>query len=160
MAPFKRTHELARYEHGQTRGRPSEYRPEYCELVIETMGQGISVAAFAGTIGVACDTVYQWMKRHAEFADAVSRARAKQLLAWELKMIRAKKGAEAATSMFALRNIAPDQWRDVRNVEHQHNVRVEALTDAQLYAIAAQKAGGEGQTIDVEAVRVTETDPG
>lgn len=160
MAPFKRTHAVAQYQYGQTRGRPSEYRPEYCDMVIEAMGQGISVAAFAGTIGVACDTVYQWMKRHAEFADAVSRARAKQLLAWEQKLIRSKKGAETMASIFALKNIAPDQWRDVRNVQHEHNVKVEQLTDAQLYAIAAQKAGGDGQTIDVQAVRVAETDPG
>lgn len=55
-------------------------------------------------------------------------------------------------SIFALKNIAPATWRDVRNVQHEH----EQLTDAQLYAIAAQKAGGDGQTIDVEAVRVGE----
>ncbi|WP_445215479.1 hypothetical protein ACKWRH_23660 [Bradyrhizobium sp. Pa8] len=156
MAPFKRTHELVRVGPG----RPSEYRPEYCQLVIEAMGTGISVGAFAGVVGVAVDTVYEWMKRHPEFSEAVSRARGKQLLAWEQKLIRSKKGAETMASIFALKNIAPATWRDVRNVQHDHNVKVEQLTDAQLYAIAAQKAGGDGQTIDVEAVRVAETDSG
>jgi hypothetical protein len=55
-------------------------------------------------------------------------------------MMRAKKGAEASTSMFALKNIAPSDWRDVKHTEHQHTLRAETLSDAQLYEIAGAKA--------------------
>ena len=31
-------------------GRPTDYRPEYCELAVEEMAKGYSLGAFAGTI--------------------------------------------------------------------------------------------------------------
>nr|QIO34338.1 hypothetical protein HAP40_22340 [Bradyrhizobium sp. 1(2017)] len=158
MAPFKQTTLPAHYRGDQTFGRPSEYRPEYCQLVIEKMREGISLGAFAGVIGVSRDTVYRWVREHTDFSDAVSRARAGQQLAWELKLLRSRKGAETSASIFALKNIAPDQWRDVRSVDHQHSMKVETLTDAQLYAIASQKAGANGTVIEGEWAR-TDLDP-
>src|SRR6478672_3824165 len=60
---------------GYVFGRPTLYRPEYCQLVIERMGQGFSLTAFAGTIGVSKIAVYERIRAHADFGDAVSRAR-------------------------------------------------------------------------------------
>jgi hypothetical protein len=108
--------------------------------VIEEMRRGISLGGFAGIVGVSREAVYQWMRAHPDFADAVSRARSCQQLCWELKLVHSRKGAETAASIFALKNIAPDQWRDVKHQEHQHTLKVETLSDAQLYAIAGEKA--------------------
>jgi hypothetical protein len=152
MAPFPRTTALARYTGDQTFGRPTEYRPEYCALVIDEMRRGISLGAFAGVIGMSRDTVYRWMREHPDFSDAVSRGRAAQQLCWELKLVHSRKGAETAASIFALKNVAPDQWRDVKHQEHQHTVKVETLTDAQLYAIAGEKA----PVVDAEFTRTGE----
>lgn len=74
MAPFKQMALPAHLKHPG--GRPSEYRPEYCQAVIDCMAQGFSLTAFAGSIRVAKDTVYEWIKTHPQFSDAVSRARA------------------------------------------------------------------------------------
>lgn len=139
VAPFQQKRMLAHLKPDESRpeGRPSEYRPEYCDLVREKMGEGLSLTAFAGFVGVAKETAYRWMSRHREFGDAVSRARAAQNLWWELKMKSARKGAEVTASIFALRNINPDDWKDVRQVEHQHTHQLAQLTDAQLNAIAA-----------------------
>jgi hypothetical protein len=140
-----------------TTGRPSEYRVEHCQLVIEFMGQGYSLTAFAGHIRVARDTVYEWVKRHSEFSDAVSRARAARITALETKLLRSRKGAETSAAVFALKNADPLEWRDVRSVDHQHSMKVEELTDQQLHAIAAGRAGGNGTVIDGEFTR-TDTD--
>jgi hypothetical protein len=56
---------------------------------------------------------------------------------WELKLGRSRKGAETSASIFVLKNIAPDQWRDVKQTEHTHTIKASSLTDAQLEAIAA-----------------------
>jgi len=48
-------------------GRPSLYRPSYCETVIEFP----SLAAFAAHIGVPYSTVRLWRDRHPEFMEAV-----------------------------------------------------------------------------------------
>lgn len=153
MAPFPQVRPMAHEKHAG--GRPSEYRPEYCDLVIETTrSEGISLTAFAGLIGVARDTVYEWMTRHREFSDACARAKAARSLWWERKLGRSRKGAETTASIFALRNIDPTEWRDVRSVQHDHNVRVETLSDAQLYAVAAGKELSDAHTIEGECERV------
>lgn len=152
MAPFKQTTIPAHYQGDQTFGRPTEYRPEYCQAVIDYMGQGYSLTAFAGSIRVARDTVYEWIKRHSDFSDAVSRARPARVAALETKLLRARKGAETSAAVFALKNADPEEWRDMRSVDHQHSLKVEQLTDAQLYAIASQKAGANSTVIEGEVL--------
>jgi hypothetical protein len=152
MAPFEQKRALAVAKHAG--GRPSEYRPEYCDLVIEKMAEGYSLTAFAGFIRMSKEAVYKWMTVHSEFADAVSRARPARVTALEAKLLRSRKGAETTAAMFALRNADPAEWRDVRNVQHDHAHRVETLTDAQLFAIASGKALGDSDVIDADFERV------
>jgi hypothetical protein len=156
MAPFAQRRELAHLKHPG--GRPSEYRPEYCQLVIEKMREGVSLTGFAALIGVSKEAIYNWMTLHREFSDAVARARPARVLWWEQKLMRSRKGAETTASIFALRNADPTEWRDIRNVQHDHNVRVEALTDQQLFAIASGCPAGDGQVIEGEIVPDTVSD--
>lgn len=152
MAPFRQTTLPAHLK--SDAGRPSEYRPEYCSMVMDYMGQGYSLTAFAGSIRVARDTVYEWIKRHSEFSDAVSRARPARVAALEAKLLRSRKGAETSAAMFALKNADPTEWRDLKQVQHGHNVNIATLTDAQLFAIASGKGLGDGDVIDAEFERV------
>ena len=165
MAPFRQTTLLAHQKSPadlvkptgrHPGGRPSEYKQEYCEMVIEAMrDKGVSLTAFAGMIGVARDTVYGWLGQHREFSDAVSRARSARVLFLELKMLSARKGAEAMTSMFALKNAQPDEWRDVRHTSTTHLHAIAQLSDAQLNAIAAGQALElSDQTIDGTSERL------
>ena len=43
-----------------------------------------------------------------------------------------KKGAETTASIFALRNADPSEWRDIRNVQHDHSHSIAQLMDEQL----------------------------
>jgi hypothetical protein len=155
MAPFKQTTLPAHLKASQG-GRPSEYRSEYCQAVIDYMAQGFSLTAFAGSIRVAKDTVYEWIKRHPQFSDAVARARVARVSALEAKLLRSRKGAETSAAIFALRNADPVEWRDIKHTEHTHAHRVNQLTDAQLYAIAAQGAYTADDVIDVPFERTGE----
>lgn len=158
MAPFRQTTVPAHWrDERYTTGRPTLYRPEYCDLVIEDMAKGYSLTAFAGGIRVSVDTVYEWIKRHAEFSDAVNRARPARVRAYEARLLAAESGGAVAAAIFGLKNACPDEWKEVRSVQHDHTVRAEQLTDAQLHAIASQKAGANGTVIDGEYVREAET---
>ena len=152
MAPFPQKHLMAHEKPGI--GRPSEYRPEYCQQVIEFMGQGYSLTAFAGSIRVSRNAVYEWCRAHQAFGDAVSRARPARVAALEAKLLRSRKGAETSAAMFALKNADPTEWRDLKQVQHGHNVNIATLTDAQLFAIASGKPAGETDVIDAEFERV------
>jgi hypothetical protein len=139
------------------RGQPSLYRPEYCDLVIEqAKDRGLSLPAIAGVIGVAVDTIYEWKKVHSDFSEACSRARSARILWWELKLGRSRKGAETTASIFALKNAAPDEWRDVRHTEHTHALSPRTLTDQQLEAIAAGVSPADAGIIDGSATRLGE----
>jgi transcriptional regulator with XRE-family HTH domain len=159
MAPFERASLPAHWKDpNYTTGRPTEYRPEYCDLVIDQARQhGLSLAAFAGVIGVSKETVYAWIRERREFSDAASRAKSARVLWWELKLGRSRKGAEVTASIFALRNADPVEWKDVKHTAHDHTHKIESLTDAQLYAIAAGKTAADGSVIDGDFTRV-ETD--
>lgn len=155
MAPFPQQRMLAHHKHAG--GRPTDYRPEYCEMVIEAMASGVSLTAFAGMLRVSKDTVYEWMTRHSEFSDAVSRGKPARLLHLERKLLAARYGAQCSAAIFALRNADPTEWRDIRSVQHDHNVRVETLTDQQLHAIAAGRGYADANTIEGECSEVPHT---
>ena len=47
-----------------------EYKPEYPEMLVKHLAEGLSVTAFAGLIGVPRDTLYSWFIKYPEFEEA------------------------------------------------------------------------------------------
>jgi hypothetical protein len=92
------------------------------------MESGLSLTAFAGTIGVSKDTVYEWIKVHPEFSDAVSRARPKRLAYLERRFLDAETGARASTHQFALRNADRDEWADKVETHHSGSMEITQVT--------------------------------
>jgi hypothetical protein len=65
-------------------GRPSKYKPAYCERVIELGKKGMSVVEIACDIGVHRDTLEKnWPAEHPEFFEAFARARDESQAWWE-----------------------------------------------------------------------------
>ena len=64
-------------------GRPTKYRPEYCQMVIDHMAKGYSFEAFGADVDCGKDTLYEWAKVHPEFSDAVEKGRIRSLKFWE-----------------------------------------------------------------------------
>ncbi len=61
-------------------GRPTKYKLEYCQMLIDHMTSGYSFESFAGVISVNRDTLYHWEKLFKDFSDSKGIARQKQLL--------------------------------------------------------------------------------
>lgn len=59
-------------------GRPTKYKPEYCQKLIEHMALGYSYEAFAGKVDVAIDTLYNWEQLFPDFSEAKKEGKAKQ----------------------------------------------------------------------------------
>ena len=94
-------------------GRPSLYKPEYCEAVLECGSRGLSLTAFAGEINVCRDTITEWMSVHPEFSLACKKAQAKRTNFLETGMLeREATGPMVTARRFALANAAPDEWRE------------------------------------------------
>jgi hypothetical protein len=113
-------------------GRPTLYRPDYCQGVIDHMGQGYSLTAFAGSIRVAVESVYEWQAKFPEFAEAVKIAKAARVSVCEGRLMNAQ-NAQVTACIFQLKNAAPDEWRD--RTENTQTLKVvngltEDLTEA------------------------------
>jgi Helix-turn-helix domain of resolvase len=115
-------------------GRPSSYKEAYCNEVIECLAKGHSITAFAGEIGVARSTIFDWMKALEVFKEACERGAAKAVLFWEKELLNcAKTGKGNVTAIiFGLKNRAHEDWRDVQKLEHTGKdggaIQVDSLT--------------------------------
>lgn len=129
-------------------GRPSKYDPAYCDQAREFLKDGYSIAAFAGSIGVAVSTVSLWITTHEEFSDAVKAGQAAATLWWENRARELALGTSdgnPTTVIFGLKNRASDQWRDKFDQEHTVSVRKieEVIVDpSDPYSAGVQAASG------------------
>lgn len=93
-------------------GRPTHYMQEYCQAVEDFMAEGYSKLAAAGKIGVCYMTIRNWMDAYPEFFEAVKRGEAKRAVKLEFDLLEAKTGPKVTSRIFALKNAAPDEWKD------------------------------------------------
>lgn len=104
-----------------TAGRPSSYDPAYCDRVVEHCSDGSSLTSFAAEIDVARSTINEWMDKHPEFSEAVKRAKAKCAAWWEKQARMGAAGTQKDINptlcIFGLKNMAADDWRDVKTTE-------------------------------------------
>ncbi len=107
-------------------GRPTKYKPTYCEEVISLMATGLSFMAACAELGVHRTTAYDWAKEYPEFADALNLGRGKRVLFLERRLLGqpnadgevVMSGPVVTSTIFALKNAAPEEWRD----KHEHEV--------------------------------------
>lgn len=99
--------------------RPTEYKQEFCEQVIEYGKQGKSVAWMAAELGVHKDSLYEWAKVHPEFSDSFTRAKLESQRWWEdagqTGMLTPGFGASVWSRSMAAR--FPEDWRESKGVE-------------------------------------------
>lgn len=100
------------------KGRPTGYRKEFGDEIVSLMATGLSLTAAAAELGFHRDTIYEWEKTHPEFSDAVKLARGKRTLKLERDLLTAPDGPTVTSRIFALKNAAPDEWREKQTTEH------------------------------------------
>lgn len=123
-------------------GRPTDYRPALGNEILELMTTGLSLAAAAAELGIHRQRVYDWMERHPEFADTVKLAQAKRLLFLERRLLSAGDGPTVTSTIFALKNASPEDWRDRRELEVTRRTSPEQLSDDELANIASAGRSG------------------
>ena len=121
-------------------GRPTIYKQEFCDLLIDHMEKGYSYESFAGLLGVSKQTIYDWEKANPEFLDAKKRATEKSRLFWEKVGIEnivnietmekgesgnftaVKKSLNSAAWIFNMKNRFKDDWKDKHENEFSGSI--------------------------------------
>jgi hypothetical protein len=104
-------------------GRPTEYKQEFCEQVIEYGKQGKSITWMAAELDVHKDSLYEWAKVYPEFSDALTRARQHAQAWWEdagQGGLMVAPGAGTFNASVWSRSMAarfPEDWRESKGVE-------------------------------------------
>lgn len=105
-------------------GRPTDYRPEYCEKVIALGKEGASVVEMAADIGVSRPTIEEvWPAAHPEFFEAFNQARLLSQAWWEktgrIGMFEEPGGVKLNPSIWSRSMAArfPKDWRE--NSKHE-----------------------------------------
>lgn len=69
-------------------GRPSKYKPEYCDMLIDHMARGNPVQTFAAIAHITVDGLNKWFQMHPDFLHAKNIGKPYQL-AWWLELGKA-----------------------------------------------------------------------
>ncbi len=93
--------------------------PPYCEAygdqVEQAMGEGYSLTAFAGLIGVSRRVVDGWMADYPAFAEAVGRGQARRSMHWEraaLEVVERGGAGAASVILFGLKTLGAPEWAE------------------------------------------------
>lgn len=106
--------------------RPTDYKPEYCEMLIQHMTEGLSFESFAGLIGVCKQTIYNWLEQFPEFVDAKKTGFEASRLTWERigKKIAEDGTGNSTAFIFNMKNRFRDDWNDKQQIENSGTVQI------------------------------------
>lgn len=98
-------------------GRPSLYRPHYCDELVQLMSTGLSLTASMGEMGFTRRTAHDWAAQHPEFSHAIALGHAKRSAFLERKGISAESGPAVTFAVAALKNCNPEDFREKQALE-------------------------------------------
>jgi len=116
---------MSKYKPPKYRGRPTKYKPEYCEKLFDHMALGLSFETFAVEIGVNVDTLYEWCKVHKDFSEAKKMAFSACQVYWE-KMGRSAMRDRSFNSTMWIYNMKcrfrnADTWKPIKEEDATNN---------------------------------------
>lgn len=122
-----------------TAGRPTKYRDDMPDKVIELMSEGASKNEIAGTLGISYETLCEWQKVGGdyyikEFSDAIKKGEALSLCWWERQGRKQLENKEFSYTGWYMNMKNRFKWADKQEVEHSGSLQIKDLTDSQIDA--------------------------
>jgi hypothetical protein len=122
---------------GYTTGRPTSYRPEMCEVMMNVMSEGGSIVAVCAELDICRETFYNWIDPEnpyfqREFFDTYKRAKVMSQAWWEKqgnKGIWAGKAFNGNVWEANMRNRFRDDWNPVNKTEHSGSIAAPVIMD-------------------------------
>jgi transposase len=139
-------------------GRPTKYKPEFCDAVIKAGEEGDTLVGMAEACDVSRETINEWMKIHPQFSDAVKLGLQKSQFWWEKKGRLATfgevPGFNATSYIFQMKNRFKEDWREKQDVDVTSNgatiaitsLDLKNLTDAELESMNRLMSKAQGQS--------------
>lgn len=114
-------------------GRPTDYKPEYCETIQALGEKGYSLVELAAALNTTKNTMMAWSEVNQEFLDALNKARTKSQAWWERAgrehVIENKEDDKINAALYSRSMAArfPDDWREKSDVKHSGSITFESI---------------------------------
>jgi Helix-turn-helix domain of resolvase len=114
-------------------GRPTKYKPEFCDRVIELARDGASKAEIALDMNIAYSTFDVWQNDIPEFSEAVKAAERISQGWWEKKgrisTFGGVDGFNATSYIFNMKNRFKQDWREKVEQEVSGHIKQEHIVN-------------------------------
>lgn len=113
-------------------GRPTTYRPEFCQVVIDCGKEGKSLTQMCAELMISKQCFAEWREKYEEFGEACQIAINFSQAWWENigqnHIVENKDGPKVNAALYGRSMAArfPDDWRENSKVEHAGSVTVTA----------------------------------
>jgi hypothetical protein len=120
-------------------GRPTLYRHEMCDRLVDAMAKGLTAEGAAAKIGISARSLFNWQKQHPEFLQAIQEGRQRSQLWWEERALAMANGESGNTQIVLLglrnRSRAANGWNnDTVKLEHWGRARLVAARNSSDFA--------------------------
>ena len=125
-------------------GRPTKYKKEMCEVVIELMREGASQEEVIGSLDISKDTYYRWREEHEEFSDAIKRGVRLSQTWWERQGRISLKDREFNYTGWYMNMKNRFKWADKQEVKNEGNITIVMDTGIDHYPGEQDEEGYQG----------------
>lgn len=99
-------------------GRPTDYKPEYCEKIVPLGPLGCTDKQVSTLLNVTEKTVYNWKNEHPEFLQAINLVKLQADMEVSYSLYRnATRNNNVQAQMFWLKNRQSEVWREKQDVD-------------------------------------------
>ena len=150
--------------------RPTTYRREIADRIVEAVANGGSIKKLCKAEGVLIGTLYSWADHNPDFAQRLEQARLRRYDLWEEELFehaQAELGSESMAAVQARRTLIdtmkwimarrlPTKWSEAVTHQHLHNLSGQAEVRLYLPVKGAPGSGPllDGQILDGQAVEL------
>jgi hypothetical protein len=127
-------------------GRPTKYKKEMCEVVIELMREGASQEEVIGSLDISKDTYYRWREEHEEFSDAIKRGVRLSQTWWERQGRISLKDREFNYTGWYMNMKNRFKWADKQEVKNEGNITIVMDTGIDHYPGEQDEEGYQGDS--------------
>lgn len=99
-------------------GRPTKYKPEYCQGFIDAMAEGMSITQYAVSIGTTRQTLHSWKSNYPEFLDAYTRGVEIAEAYWEGELQKMMYDNKVNAPLVKLYFANRFNWTDKQQTDH------------------------------------------
>ena len=127
-------------------GRPTKYKPEMCETVIELMKEGASQYEVLATLGISEDTFYRWKKENEEFSESIKRGSQLSQAWWEKKGRISLDDRQFNSTLWYMNMKNRFKWADKQEVKNEGNITIVMDTGIDHYPGEQDEEGYQGDS--------------